>query len=85
MLRVGENTSYLHERVVAEFEKQRSLDEIAAFLPTVYHGGVGVSVDGERYAAWMSSDGIRIAQGNAARYAARRADNFVGSRSRTHL
>ena len=68
ILRVGENTSYLHERVVAEFEKQRSLDEIAAFLPTVYHGGVGVVVDGERYAAWMSTDGIRIAQGNAARY-----------------
>lgn len=68
VLRVGENTSYLHERVVAEFEKQRLLDEIAAFLPTVYHGGVGVVVDGERYAAWMSTDGIRIAQGNAARY-----------------
>ena len=69
VLRVGENTSYLRERVVAELEKQRSLDEIAAFLPTVYHGGAGVTVDGERYAAWMGSDGIRIARGNAARYA----------------
>ena len=69
VLRVGENTSYLHERVAAEFEKQRSLDEIAAFLPTVYRGGVGISVNGERYAAWMGSDGIRIDQGNAARYA----------------
>ena len=68
MLRAGENTSYLHERVVAEFEKQRSLDEIAAFLPTVYHGGAGVVVDGERYAAWMNTDGIRIARGDAARY-----------------
>ena len=68
ILRVGENTSYLRERVVAEFEKQHSLDEIAVFLPTVYHGGVGVVVDGERYAAWMSTDWIRIAQGNAARY-----------------
>ncbi len=68
MLRAGENTSYLRERVVAEFEKQRSLDEIAAFLPTVYHGGAGVVVDGERYAAWMSTDGIRIARGDAARY-----------------
>ena len=68
VLRVGENTSYLRERVVAEFEKQRSLDEIAAFLPTVYHGGVGVVVDGERYAAWMNTDGIRIARGDAARY-----------------
>ena len=69
MLCSGENTSYLRERVVAEFEKQRSLDEIAAFLPKVYHGGAGVIVDGERYAAWMGSDGIRIARGNAARYA----------------
>ena len=69
MLRVGENTSYLRERVVAEFEKQRSLDEIAAFLPTVYHGGVGVVVDGEHYAAWMDADGIRIAKGDSARYA----------------
>ena len=68
ILRVGENTSYLRERVVAEFEKQHSLDEIAAFLPTVYHGGVGVVVDGERYAAWMNTDGIRIARRDAARY-----------------
>ena len=69
ILRAGENTSYLRERVVAEFEKQRTLDEIAAFLPMVYRGGVGVTVDGERYSAWMGSDGIRIARGDAARYA----------------
>ena len=69
VLRACENTSYLRERVVAEFEKQRPLDDIAAFLPTVYRGGVGVSVDGERYAAWMDADGIRIARGEAARYA----------------
>ena len=68
VLRVGENTSYLRERVVAEFEKQRSLDEIASFLPTVYHGGVGITIDGEHYSAWMSTDGIRIARGDAARY-----------------
>lgn len=66
---MGENTSYLRELVVAEFEKQRTTDEIAAFLPTVYRGGVGVSIDGERYAAWMDTDGLRIARGEAARYA----------------
>ena len=38
-------------------------------MPTVYHGGVGVSVDGERYAAWIDSDGFRIARGESARYA----------------
>ena len=69
VLRAGENTSYLRERVVAEFEKQRPIDDIAAFLPMVYRGGVGVSVDGERYAAWMDADGMRIARGEAARYA----------------
>ena len=69
VLRACENTSYLRERVVAEFEKQRTLDEIATFLPTVYCGGVGVSADGERYAAWMDADGLRIARGEAARYA----------------
>ena len=69
VLRVGENTSYLRERVVAEFEKQRPLDEMAAFLPSVYHGGAGVIVDGEKYAAWMDADGIRIAKGDSARYA----------------
>ena len=69
VLRAGENTSYLRERVVAEFKKQRTTDEIAAFLPMVYRGGVGVSVDGERYAAWMDADGLRIARGEAARYA----------------
>jgi N12 class adenine-specific DNA methylase/adenine-specific DNA methylase len=69
VLRVGENTSYLRERVIAEFEKQRPLDEIAAFLPEVYHGGVGVTVDGVRYSAWMDADGIRIARGESARYA----------------
>ena len=69
VLRAGENTSYLRERVVAEFEKQRPLDKMAAFLPMVYRGGVGVSVDGEHYAAWMDADALRIARGDAARYA----------------
>ena len=69
VLRVSENTDFLRERVVAEFEKQRPLDGIAAFLPSVYHGGAGVIVDGEKYAAWMDADGIRIARGDAARYA----------------
>ena len=55
--------------MIAEFEKQRPLDEIAAFLPEVYHGGVGVTVDGVRYSAWMDADGIRIARGESARYA----------------
>ena len=68
VLRLGGNTDGLRMRVVAEFEKWRSVDEIAAFLPTVYHGGNGFTVDGYKYAVWFSEDGIRIAQGEQARY-----------------
>ena len=68
VLRLGGNTDELRMRVVAEFEKRRSIDEIAAFLPTVYRGGNGFTVNGEKYAVWFSEDGIRVAQGEQARY-----------------
>ena len=68
VLRLGGNTDGLRMRVVAEFEKRRSIDEIAAFLPTVYRGGDGFTIDGEKYAVWFSEDGIRVAQGEQARY-----------------
>ena len=68
VLRLGGNTDELRMRVVAEFEKRRSIDEIAAFLPTVYRGGNGFIIDGEKYAVWFSEDGIRVAHGEQARY-----------------
>ena len=68
VLRLGGNTDGLRMRVVAEFEKRRSVDEIAAFLPAVYQGGNGFTVNGDKYAVWFSDDGIRIAQGEQARY-----------------
>ena len=68
VLRLGGNTDELRMRVAAEFEKRRSIDEISAFLPTVYRGGNGFIIDGEKYAVWFSDDGIRISQGEQARY-----------------
>ena len=68
VLRLGGNTDEQRMRVVAEFEKRRSIDEIAAFLPTVYHGGNGFTVNGDKYAVWFSDDGIRVAKGEQARY-----------------
>lgn len=68
MLRLGGNTDELRMRVVAEFEKRRSIDEIAAFLPTVYRGGNGFTIDGVKYAVWYTEDGIRVAQGEQAQY-----------------
>ena len=68
VLRLGGNTDELRMRVVAEFEKRRSIDEIAAFLPTVYRGGNGFTIDGVKYAVWYTEDGIRVAQGEQAQY-----------------
>lgn len=68
VLRLGGNTDELRMRVVAEFETRRSIDEIAAFLPTIYRGGNGFIIDGEKYSVWYSEDGIRVAQGEQARY-----------------
>ena len=68
VLRLGGNTDELRMRVVAEFEKRRSVDDIAAFLPTVYRGGNGFTVSGYKYAVWFSDDGIRVAKGEQARY-----------------
>ena len=68
VLRLGGNTDELRMRVVAEFEKRRTIDEIAAFLPTVYQGGNGFTVNGDKYAVWFSDDCIRVAKGEQARY-----------------
>ena len=68
VLRLGGNTDELRMRVVTEFEKRRSHNEIAVFLPTVYQGGNGFTVDGVKYAVWYSENGIRVAQGEQARY-----------------
>ncbi len=55
VLRLGGNTDELRMRVVAEFEKRRSPDEIAAFLPAVYQGGNGFTVDGVKGISRMAS------------------------------
>ena len=64
VLRLGGNTDRFRERVAMEFEKQKPISEIAAYLPTLYHGGSGVG----SVAAWYAEDGIRLSHGKSARY-----------------
>ena len=64
VLRLGGNADRFRERVAAEFEKQKPISEIAAYLPTFYHGGSGVG----SVAAWYAEDGIRLSHGKSARY-----------------
>ena len=64
VLRLGGNTDRFRERVAAEFEKQKPISEIAAYLPTLYHGGSGVG----SIAAWYAEDGIHLSHGKFARH-----------------
>ena len=64
VLRLGGNTDRFRERVAVEFEKQKPISEIAAYLPTLYHGGSGVG----SITAWCAEDGILLSHGKSARY-----------------
>ena len=54
--------------IVAEFAKQKPLDELARILSKVYHGGYGIEGKHGHIAAWFAEDGIHISSGHAARY-----------------
>ncbi|MDY6179958.1 MAG: hypothetical protein SPI15_03820, partial [Candidatus Faecousia sp.] len=64
VLRLGGNTDRQRERIVAAFEKQKSTDEIAAYLQNLYTGGNGIG----SITAWYAEDGIHLSHGKSARY-----------------
>jgi len=70
VLRFGSNADDHRKRIVAEFMKQKSLDENAVFLRNIFHGGNGFIVDNRDICAWYADDGIHMAQGRSARYVA---------------
>ena len=68
ILRMEGNADYARMKIATEFSKGKSVEEIAAFLQSSFHGGNGVVTENGRYSAWYAEDGIRIANGDAARY-----------------
>ena len=68
ILRMEGNADYAHMKIATEFSKGKSVEEIAAFLQSSFHGGNGVVTENGRYSAWYAEDGIHIANGDAARY-----------------
>ena len=64
ILRLGGNTDRQRERVIAAFEKQKPIAEIAEYLKNLYHGGDGIG----SIAAWYAEDGIHLSYGKTARY-----------------
>ena len=68
ILRMEGNADYARMKIATEFSKGKSVEEIAAFLQSSFHGGNGVVTENGRYSAWYADDGIHIANGDAARY-----------------
>ena len=68
ILRMEGNADYARMKIATEFSKGKSVEEIAAFLQSSFHGGNGVVTEKGRYSAWYAEDGIHIANGDAARY-----------------
>ena len=68
ILRMEGNADYARMKIATEFSKGKSVEEIAAFLQSTFHGGNGVVTENGRYSAWYAEDGIHIANGDAARY-----------------
>ena len=68
ILRMEGNADYTRMKIATEFSKGKSVEEIAAFLQSSFHGGNGVVTENGRYSAWYADDGIHIANGDAARY-----------------
>ena len=64
VLRLGGNTVRQRERIVAAFEKQKPIEEIAAYLQRLYHGGNGIG----SMNVWYDQEGIRLSHGESARY-----------------
>lgn len=68
ILRAGGNADAARMKIAAEFSKQKPLEDRAAFLKALYHGGTGLITDNGRFSAWYGDDGIHIATGDTSRY-----------------
>ena len=64
VLRMGGNTYRQRECIIAAFEEQKSISEIAAYLQNLYTGGNGIG----SITAWYAEDGIHLSHGKSARY-----------------
>jgi N12 class adenine-specific DNA methylase len=68
VLRLGSNTENSRMVIASEYQKQKSIEEIAARLSREYHGGAGFKTDHGEFSVWYAEDGIHLAKGRSARY-----------------
>ena len=68
MLRLGGNSDNTRMVIAAAFQKQKSVEDIAALLQSTFHGGNGFKTPEGELSAWYAVDGIHIAPGRSAEY-----------------
>ena len=69
VLRFGCNKNKARMEIAAEFSKQKSLGEKAAYLQNLFEGGSGFLNDAGNISVWFADEGIRISRRSNARYA----------------
>ena len=68
MLRLGGNEDDTRMVIASAFQKQKSVEDIAALLQSTFHGGNGFKTPEGELSAWYAVDGIHIAPGRSAEY-----------------
>ena len=68
LIRIGSNTDNARMRIIAEFSKNKGLENDIEFLKQIYHGGYGIKGEIDDFSAWYADDGIHVSRGTTARY-----------------
>ena len=68
VLRLGGNSDNTRMVIAAAFQKQKSVEDVAALLQSTFHGGNGFKTSEGELSAWYAVDGIHIAPGRSAEY-----------------
>lgn len=68
VLRLGGNEDNTRMVIASAFQKQKSVEDIAALLQNTFHGGNGFKMPEGELSAWYAVDGIHIAPGRSAEY-----------------
>ena len=68
VLRLGGNEDNTRMVIASAFQKQNSVEDVAALLQSTFHGGNGFKTPEGELSAWYAVDGIHIAPGRSAEY-----------------
>ena len=68
VLRLGGNEDDTRMVIAAAFQKQKSVEDVAALLQSTFHGGNGFKTPEGELSAWYAVDGIHIVPGRSAEY-----------------